>query len=82
MTRGPSDPRHAARMSADLLALALENVGFDVGREFGMLRGAVDYRAQPAVDLGQITESAAQRLTTVLSRAAAAGIVLQSDGGT
>jgi len=68
-------------MSADLLALALENVGFDVGREFDMLRSAVDYRARPAVDLGQITESTAQRLITVLSRAAAAGIVLQPDGG-
>lgn len=80
MTRGHYDPRSAAGMSADLLASALENVGFDVGREFVMLRSAVDYRARPAVDLGQIPELTAQRLTIVLSRAAEAGIVLPSDG--
>jgi hypothetical protein len=59
-----------AQRSADRLALALEDVGFDVGREFPMLQGGVDQAGAPVVDLGRVTEAVASRLSLVLTRAA------------
>jgi hypothetical protein len=63
-------PGAIAQRSADRLALALEDVGFDVGREFPMLQGGVDREGAPVVDLGRVTEAVASRLSLVLSRAA------------
>jgi hypothetical protein len=62
--------------SADRLALALEEVGFDVGRAFPTLSGGVDRDGNPAVDLGQVVESVARQLADILTRAADRGISL------
>jgi len=62
-----SDPDVVAQWSADRLALALEDVGFDVGREFPMLRGRVDGDGLPVVEMGRVTATVAAQLATVLS---------------
>jgi hypothetical protein len=49
------------------LAIALEDVGFDVGRAFPALDAGVDHDGHPVVDLGQITEPVAAQLATVLA---------------
>jgi hypothetical protein len=64
------DAEAAAQRSADQLALALEDAGFDVGREFPMLRGGLGSDGSPVVEIGRITASVAARLTEWLSRAA------------
>jgi hypothetical protein len=64
-------PEALAQRSADRLALALEDVGFDVGVAFPMLQGGVDRGGAPIVDLGRVAESVASRLTKILNRAAA-----------
>jgi hypothetical protein len=74
-----SDPEVAAQRSADRLALALEDVGFDVGQAFPMLRNGVDREGTPIVELGHVTAAVACRLSTVLSQAAQHGIALPSD---
>lgn len=63
-----------AQRSADQLALALEEVGFDVGRAFPMLRPGVDARGGPGVDVGRIAVTAADRLSAVLSAAVRYGV--------
>jgi hypothetical protein len=63
-------PEAIAQRSADRLALALEDVGFDVGVAFPMLQGGVDREGAPIVDLGRVVEPVATRLTTILNRAA------------
>jgi len=63
-------PEAIAQRSADRLALALEDVGFDVGVAFPMLQGGVDREGAPIVDLGRVAESIASRLTTILNHAA------------
>lgn len=65
-----SDPESVAQRAADHLALALEDVGFDVGRAFPLLHGRLDREGAPVVDLGHVAASVASRLTAVLSRAA------------
>jgi hypothetical protein len=52
------------------LALALEEVGFDVGLAFPMLDSGVDHDGNPIVDIGRVAESVASQLATVLTRAA------------
>lgn len=69
-----SDAEAAARQAADRLALALEEVGFDVGRDFFMLCGLVDREGMPIVSLGRFTQETADRLSTVLAEAARYGI--------
>ena len=69
---GNDDPRAVARRSADNLALALEDVGFDVGQAFPALQVV----STGAVDVGQIRPTVATQLASVLSRAAHAGITL------
>jgi hypothetical protein len=63
----------AAERSADRLAVALEDVGFDVGRAFPALNGEVDREGHPVVDLGRVAEPVASQLATVLARAAESG---------
>lgn len=65
-----------AQQSADGLALALEDVGFDVGRSFPMLRGWVDREGAALIELGCVTELVATQLTGVLLRAAQLGVRL------
>jgi hypothetical protein len=65
-----SDPVSIAQRAADRLALALEDVGFDVGRTFPLLSGRLDREGAPVVDLGHVTASVASRLTAILSRVA------------
>ena len=66
----PTYPDAVAHRVADRLATALEDVGFDVGVAFPQLRGGVDRDGAPIVDLGQIAEPIAVRLTTILNGAA------------
>ena len=65
-----------AQRAADRLALALEEVGFDVGRVFPSLRGMLDHHDAPTVELGRIDASQAGHLSDVLMRAAQSGITL------
>lgn len=62
-------PEAAAQRAADRLALALEDVGFDVGRTFPMLSGTVGRDGAPAVVLGQVSGAAAEYLAEVLESA-------------
>ena len=68
-----------AQRSADRLALALEEVGFDVGRAFPMLGSGVDRRGIPAVELGGVTTTVADRLSVVLSQAARQGVTVPTE---
>lgn len=65
-----------AQRSADSLAIALEDVGFDVGRAFPSLRGHVGIDGAPLVDLGSVAEAVASGLSSVLAEAARRGVVL------
>jgi hypothetical protein len=65
-----------ARRAADRLALALEDVGFDVGRAFPMLRTRLDRTNTPVVELGRVSATVATQLSTVLSEAARRGIAI------
>jgi len=69
-----------ARRSADRLAVALEEVGFDVGREFPMLTGCVDRHGEPAVELGRVSASVADGLSAVLREAARHGVATRAGG--
>jgi hypothetical protein len=68
----------AGQRAADLLALALEEVGFDVGLAFPLLRGGAGVEGAPVVDLGRITVAVASDLALVLREAANGGITLDS----
>ena len=65
-----------AQQSADRLALALEDVGFDVGQDFPSLHDGTGRLGSPVVRLGDVRPSTADRLACLLSRAAAHGIHL------
>jgi hypothetical protein len=73
-----SDPETRAQRSTDQLALALEEVGFDVGRDFPMLSSGLDRDNAPYVELGRVAESVASGLSTVLIRAAQHGVTLDA----
>lgn len=64
-----------AQRSADRLALALEEVGFDVGRAFPMLGSGPDRSGAPYVELGRVSPSVADQLSAVLARAAQHGVM-------
>jgi hypothetical protein len=70
-----------AQLSADRLALALEEVGFDVGRAFPMLGGVLDKHGRPSVELGRLTAIVADQLSTVLSQAVQWGVSTSAEGG-
>lgn len=73
-------PEHLAQDAADHLATALEEVGFDVGREFTMLQGRLDLNRTPRVDVGRISVASAARLIRVLLEAAQRGITVAAGG--
>ena len=65
-----------AQRTTDRLALALEEVGFDVGRAFPMLRSCVDREDLSVIELGRVTEEVAASLSALLMRAARQGVTL------
>ncbi|HZO64322.1 MAG TPA: hypothetical protein VFB74_04915 [Kribbellaceae bacterium] len=71
-----------AQRSADRLALALEDVGFDVGQEFPALHDAIGRQGFAVVRLGDIRPATADRLVTLLARAAAQGITSAEEDNT
>ncbi len=71
-----ADGGTSVQRTADRLALALEDVGFDVGRAFPMLRSGTNRDGAPFVELGTVTEAVASGLATVLSEAARLGVTL------
>ena len=74
-----STPERAARQAADQLATALEEVGFDVGREFSGLQSALNLGNKPAVDVGRITSESAVTLARILTEAAGHGVEITRD---
>jgi Ni,Fe-hydrogenase III small subunit len=70
-----SDPEPWAQRTADILALALEDAGFDVGRHFPLLTGALNRDGEAVVILGPVTPAVAEQLARILNRATAAGVV-------
>jgi hypothetical protein len=79
--RSSEDDLEVAQVSADRLALALEEVGFDVGRAFPMLGSGLDRRGIAGVELGRVTAMVANRLSTVLSQAAQLGVTTPAEDG-
>jgi hypothetical protein len=71
-----ADARRLAQDTADRMATTLEEVGFDVGREFPMLRSGLDIHGAPTVDLGRVSITVAERIISVLARAAEHGVTL------
>jgi hypothetical protein len=65
-----------ARRAADRLAVALEEVGFDVGRAFPALTSRLDRDGTPVVDLGTVTDGVAAQLADVLARATSRGVTV------
>lgn len=59
-------PETIAQRSADRLASALEEAGFDVGVAFPGLQGILDRTGAPVVELGRVTASDANRLAATL----------------
>ncbi|PRY30895.1 hypothetical protein [Pseudosporangium ferrugineum] len=55
-----------ARTSAERLALALEDAGFDVGQEFPALYDAIGRQGTAVVRVGDISPPVADRLAVVL----------------
>lgn len=68
----------AARRAADGLALALEDVGFDVGRVFPLLRATAGQDGAPVVEIGPMTPRVAAQLAQVLAQAAGRGIAVDA----
>jgi hypothetical protein len=66
----------AAQRAADVLAVALEETGFDVGRAFPDLRTTVDAAGSVHVDIGPIAPDVAGQLAALLRYAAGSGVTL------
>ena len=62
-----------AQQAADRLALALEEVGFDVGVAFPGLRGLLDVSGTPAVYLGSVASAVSSALSAFLRDAVRLG---------
>jgi hypothetical protein len=62
----------SARAATGRLALALEDAGFDVGRDFPELNDAVDRDGLSVVRLGDIQPAIADRLAALVGSAALA----------
>ena len=71
-----ADEEGAAQRAADQLALALEEVGFDVGRAFPGLRSGWDGSSALGVHLGVVTCDVANDLAMFLVDAVEAGMTL------
>ncbi|GGK72487.1 hypothetical protein [Mangrovihabitans endophyticus] len=80
MTDGDADAQAVAQRAADRLATALEDGGFDVGRDFPVLHDAVGRQGVAVVRLGDVRPVTAERPARVLSDAAGAGIVITEEG--
>jgi hypothetical protein len=65
-----------ARRAADMLAVAFEEAGFDVGRAFPLLQATVGRDGAPAVEIGLLAPAVARQLASLLVRAAGGGIAL------
>lgn len=70
------DAEALAQGAADRLALALEEVGFDVGVSFPGLHGAPDKSGTPTVYLGTVTADVASDMSTFLTDAVRLGAML------
>jgi hypothetical protein len=68
MAGDKSAEQAAAQRSADRLALALEEVGFDVGQEFPVLHDAMGRQGSAVVRIGDIRPAIADRLASALTR--------------
>lgn len=68
------DADAVAQQAADRLALAMEEIGFDVGRTFPALQGSISLEAAARVELGRISSDDANRLAAVLEHAAQLGV--------
>ncbi|MEU4220820.1 hypothetical protein [Actinoplanes sp. NPDC026623] len=71
MTKDDRIDGAAARRSADRLALALEEAGFDVGQEFPALHDAIGRQGKPVVRIGDVLPPIADRLAAALMTGAA-----------
>jgi len=71
-----ADDELSAQQAADVLALALEDVGFDVGRAFPMLTSGAGSDGVGFVELGRVTAGIASGLAGVLAKAAGRGVSL------
>jgi len=60
--------------ATDRLALALEEIGFDVGVAFPELQAGSDRSGRSAVCLGSVAPAVASELSTILSDAARLGV--------
>ncbi|GIH08087.1 hypothetical protein Rhe02_61540 [Rhizocola hellebori] len=70
------DDAKGAQDAADLLALALEDVGFDVGRDFPSLSSGAGPGGVGFVELGRVSGGVAFDLAIVLTAAKGRGITL------
>jgi hypothetical protein len=70
------DALKTAQDAADRLALALEDVGFDVGTAFPLLTVGTAPSGEPIVRLGNVTVKVASNLVAVLLEAARRGVAL------
>jgi hypothetical protein len=66
MTEEDRTNAEAARRSADRLALALEEAGFDVGQDFPALHDAIGRGGKAVVRIGDVSPSIASRLAVAL----------------
>ena len=71
MTRDDRVDQESARRSADRLALALEDAGFDVGQEFPALHDAIGRQGAAVVRIGDVRPIIADRLAAALMSGAA-----------
>jgi hypothetical protein len=69
-----------AQQAADRLAVALEDIGFDVGRAFPMLAVDTDQSGRSGVALGRVSVPVAESLAGVLGRAAVLGLRVPGGG--
>lgn len=76
MAEESSKLAEAARDATDRLALALEEVGFDVGRAFPGLQTGWDGAGVPGVRLGTVNAYVASDLAAFLENAVSAGMTL------
>ena len=69
MANGEHAGETAARGTTDRLALALEDVGFDVGQDFPALQDAVDRDGLAVVRMGDVRPDVAERLAALIRSA-------------
>jgi hypothetical protein len=71
MASNDPDAETEAQSSADHLALALEDAGFDVGQEFPALHDAIGRQGFAVVRIGDVQPAVAKRLAAALTSGAA-----------